>query len=76
MSSSKYPSSFLAENRRQPAIIGMVVVTTLSLLVVLIRLYARGHLIHELGWDDLTIAVAQVNLIRSLATCCGILMSI
>ncbi|KAI2732133.1 hypothetical protein CBS147332_1272 [Penicillium roqueforti] len=60
MSSSKYPSSFLAENRRQLAIIGIVVVTTLSLLVVLIRLYARGHLIHELGWDDLTIAVAQL----------------
>ncbi|KAJ5178257.1 uncharacterized protein N7500_000956 [Penicillium coprophilum] len=60
MSSSEYSAVFLAEDRRQPAIIGMVVVTTLSLLVVLVRLYARGYLIHELGWDDLTIVIAQL----------------
>lgn len=63
MYSSEYSAAFLAEDRRQPAIIGMVVVTTLSLLVVLVRLYARWYLIHELGWDDLTIGVAQVNML-------------
>ncbi|OQE44232.1 hypothetical protein PENCOP_c002G07565 [Penicillium coprophilum] len=60
MSSSEHSAVFLAEDRRQPAIIGMVVVTALSLLVVIVRLYARGYLIHELGWDDLTIVIAQL----------------
>ncbi|KAJ5200426.1 ATPase P-type K/Mg/Cd/Cu/Zn/Na/Ca/Na/H-transporter [Penicillium cf. griseofulvum] len=59
MSSPEY-SAFLAEGRRQQAIIGMVVVTTFSLLVVLVCLYARRYLIHELGWDDLTIVIAQL----------------
>ena len=63
MSSSQYLASFLAEDRRQPAIIGAVVVTALSFLVVLVRLYARGYLMHELGWDDLTIVIAQVSLL-------------
>ncbi|KAJ5952620.1 uncharacterized protein N7479_011033 [Penicillium vulpinum] len=60
MTSSEYSAVFLAEDRRQPAIIGMAVVTTLSLVVVLVRLYARGYLIRELGWDDLTIVIAQI----------------
>jgi hypothetical protein len=74
MSSSEY-SAFLAEDRRQPVIIGMVVVTTLSLLVVLVHLYARGYLIHELGWDDLTIVIAQVNM-YGIATSCMKLTSL
>ncbi|OQE33027.1 hypothetical protein PENFLA_c001G07266 [Penicillium flavigenum] len=60
MSSPEYSSAFLAEDRCQSAIVGMVVVTTLSFIVVVVRLYVRGWLIHELGWDDLTIVIAQL----------------
>ncbi|KAF3018697.1 hypothetical protein E8E15_006065 [Penicillium rubens] len=45
MSSSEYSPAFLAEDRRQRAIVGMVVVTMLSFI---------------LGWDDLIILVAQL----------------
>ncbi|KAJ6184184.1 hypothetical protein N7519_005485 [Penicillium mononematosum] len=51
MSSPEYSPAFLAEDCRQPAIVGMVVVTTLSFIVVVVRL---------LGWDDLTIMIAQL----------------
>lgn len=61
MASPQYTASFLAEDRRQPAIIGMSVVTALSFLTVLVRLYARGYLIRELGWDDILIVLAQVT---------------
>ncbi|KAJ5833374.1 hypothetical protein N7474_001685 [Penicillium riverlandense] len=55
-----YPPAFLAQDRRKPAAIGMVVTTALSTIVVLVRLYARGFLIRELGWDDYTIVIAQL----------------
>lgn len=61
MASPQYTASFLTEDRRQPAIIGMSVVTALSFLTVLVRLYARGYLIRELGWDDILIVLAQVT---------------
>ncbi|KAJ5782636.1 hypothetical protein N7457_004410 [Penicillium paradoxum] len=60
MSPPTYPAAFLAEDRRQPAIIGMVTVTVLSFIVVCVRLYARGYLIHELGRDDVAIVLAQL----------------
>lgn len=39
----------------------MVVTTALSTIVVSARLYARGYLIRELGWEDYTIVIAQVR---------------
>lgn len=61
--SSEYSAAWLAEDRRQPALIGIVVVTALSFIVVVVRLYARRVLIGELGYDDLFIVLAQVVLI-------------
>ncbi|KAJ5612068.1 hypothetical protein N7510_005262 [Penicillium lagena] len=60
MSTAHNSPAFLAQDRRKPAAIGMVVTTTLSTIVVLARLYARGYLIRELGWDDYTIVIAQL----------------
>ena len=54
-------AAYLAEDRRQPALIGIVVVTTLSFIVVMVRLYVRKFLIRELGWDDFFILLAQVS---------------
>ncbi|KAL1954750.1 hypothetical protein VTO42DRAFT_750 [Malbranchea cinnamomea] len=54
------PPEFLAEDRRRPAIIGMVSVTALSCVVVLVRLFARAYLIREMGRDDWLIILAQV----------------
>jgi hypothetical protein len=42
MSSSEYSPAFLAEDRRQRAIVGMVVVTMLSFIVVVVRLMLGG----------------------------------
>lgn len=58
--SPEYSAAYLAEYRRQPAMIGIMVVTALSFIIVMIRLYARRVLIRELGWDDLFISLAQV----------------
>jgi hypothetical protein len=57
---STYSAAYLAEDRRKPALIGITFVTALSFTVVMVRLYARRFLIHELGWDDLFILLAQV----------------
>lgn len=50
----------LAQDRGWPAVIGMVLVTVISTVVVVLRLYARGYVIHELGRDDYLITLAQV----------------
>ncbi|KAJ5923576.1 hypothetical protein N7454_008821 [Penicillium verhagenii] len=50
----------MSEDRGRSAIIGMYIVTALSTIVVLIRLYARGLLIRELGWDDYIIVFGQL----------------
>ncbi|PWY74281.1 hypothetical protein BO70DRAFT_354661 [Aspergillus heteromorphus CBS 117.55] len=50
--------AFLAEDRRPQARIGIAVVTALSALVVLVRVYARGFLIRSFGWDDGLICAA------------------
>ncbi|KAJ5633695.1 hypothetical protein N7528_001537 [Penicillium herquei] len=47
-------------SRGHAAEIGMYVVTALSTVVVLVRLYARGILIRELGYDDYIIVAAQL----------------
>lgn len=59
--SSLYTKEFLAEDRRQAAVIGMSVITALLLVIVSIQVYARGILIRELGWDDYLIILAHVN---------------
>ena len=61
MSTPQFSAAYLAEDRRQPAMIGIVVVTALSFIVVMIRLYTRRILIRELGWDDWFILMAQVR---------------
>ncbi|KAJ5784440.1 uncharacterized protein N7503_009652 [Penicillium pulvis] len=48
------------QDRGRSAIIGMYIVTALSTIVVLIRLYARGILIRELGRDDYLIVIGQL----------------
>ncbi|KAJ6095581.1 hypothetical protein N7486_006327 [Penicillium sp. IBT 16267x] len=48
------------QDRGRSAIIGMYIVTALSTIVVLIRLYTRGILIRELGWDDYLITIGQL----------------
>lgn len=60
MSAPHYSKAFLAEDRRTPAAIGMIVTTALSTVVIVVRLYARGRLIREMGWDDYLIVAAQV----------------
>lgn len=49
------------QDRGRSAIIGMYIVTALSTIVVLVRLYTRGVLIRELGWDDYLIVIGQVQ---------------
>lgn len=58
---STFSAAYLAEDRSKPALIGITFVTALSFVVVMVRLYARRFLIHELGWDDLFILLAQVR---------------
>ncbi|KAJ5358369.1 uncharacterized protein N7496_010782 [Penicillium cataractarum] len=67
--SSEYSAAYLAEDRRQLAMVGIVVVTALSFIVVMIRLYARRVLIRELGWDDLFILLAQLTSWATMALC-------
>jgi hypothetical protein len=69
--SAEFSAAYLAEDRRQPAVIGIVVVTALSFIVVVIRLYARRILIRELGLDDLFILLAQV-ILHLLINCCSV----
>lgn len=68
MSTPQFSAAYLAEDRRQPAMIGIVVVTALSFIVVMIRLYVRRILIRELGWDDWFILMAQVSLLLRLTS--------
>ncbi|KAL2801848.1 hypothetical protein BJX63DRAFT_416435 [Aspergillus granulosus] len=70
---TEYPPEYLAEDRRTPALIGVTVVTALSFIVVCVRLYARGILIRELGWDDLLIVAAQLTSWATMALCMMIL---
>jgi hypothetical protein len=49
------------KDRGRSATIGMIIVTILSTIAVLVRLYARGILIRELGWDDYLIVIGQVQ---------------
>ena len=65
---SEPSAAYLAEDRSQPALIGIVVVTALSAVVVIVRLYARRVLVRGLGWDDLFIVLAQVRLNHTLGT--------
>ncbi|KAJ5759130.1 hypothetical protein N7520_006286 [Penicillium odoratum] len=58
--SSQDSAAYVAENRGPSAITGMYIVTALSTTVVLIRLYARGIQIQELGRDDYLIVVGQL----------------
>ncbi|KAL4884313.1 hypothetical protein BJY04DRAFT_215287 [Aspergillus karnatakaensis] len=68
-----FSPEYLAEDRRTPAMIGIVVVTVLSFIVVVIRLYARRCLIRELGWDDYVIVLAQLVSWATMACCMMIL---
>ena len=52
---------FLAQDRRPEARIGLGVVTALSGVVVLIRVYARWFMIRSFGWDDGLICIAMVG---------------
>ncbi|RAK96824.1 uncharacterized protein BO80DRAFT_448986 [Aspergillus ibericus CBS 121593] len=51
---------FLAQDRRPQARIGIGVVTALSGVVVLIRVYAPWSLIRSFGWDDGLICIAML----------------
>ncbi|KAJ5654420.1 hypothetical protein N7490_001423 [Penicillium lividum] len=70
---STYSAAYLAEDRRKPAMIGITFVTALSFIVVMVRLYARRFLIHELGWDDLFILLAQLVSWATMCLCMMIL---
>jgi hypothetical protein len=63
MPSQEGSAAYLTEDRGEPALIAMYIVTALSTIVVLVRLYARGLLIRELGMDDYLIVFGQVNLL-------------
>ncbi|GKZ17773.1 hypothetical protein AbraCBS73388_010092 [Aspergillus brasiliensis] len=51
---------FLAQDRRPQARIGIGVVTALSGVIVLIRVYARWFMIRSFGWDDGLICMAML----------------
>lgn len=51
---------FLAQDRRPQARIGIGIVTALSGIIVLIRVYARWFMIRSFGWDDGLICIAMV----------------
>ncbi|KAL3481253.1 hypothetical protein BJX99DRAFT_243869 [Aspergillus californicus] len=70
---ASYSAAYLAEDRRLPALIGIVVVTVLSFIVVIVRLYARRVLIREVGWDDLLIVLAQLVSWATMGCCVMIL---
>ncbi|KAJ5650819.1 uncharacterized protein N7484_004542 [Penicillium longicatenatum] len=53
-------SEDMDKDRGRSATIGMIIVTIISTIVVLVRLYARGILIRELGWDDYLIVIGQL----------------
>lgn len=61
MASPQVSQAYLAENRGGQAELGIYIVTALSTVVVLVRLYARGFLIREVGLDDYLIIGAQVR---------------
>lgn len=58
---SAFPPEYLAEDRRHPALIGLIFVVALSGLVVLVRVYARWRVMKEFGWDDGLICFAAVS---------------
>ncbi|KAL4796253.1 hypothetical protein BDV19DRAFT_361281 [Aspergillus venezuelensis] len=70
---SELSPAFLADDRRTPAMVGIVVVTALSFIVVVIRLYARKCLVRELGWDDYFIVMAQLTSWATMSLCLMIL---
>ncbi|KAL4813479.1 hypothetical protein BDW67DRAFT_177784 [Aspergillus spinulosporus] len=70
---SEPSAAYLAEDRSRPALIGIVVVTALSAVVVIVRLYARRVLVRGLGWDDLFIVLAQLVSWATMALCSQIL---
>ncbi|KAL4772503.1 hypothetical protein BDW60DRAFT_216510 [Aspergillus nidulans var. acristatus] len=70
---SEPSAAYLAEDRSRPALIGIVVVTALSAVVVIVRLYARRALVRGLGWDDLFIVLAQLVSWVTMALCSQIL---
>ncbi|KAL4949780.1 hypothetical protein BDW69DRAFT_197797 [Aspergillus filifer] len=53
--------------------VGIVVVTALSFIVVVIRLYARKFLVRELGWDNYFIVMAQLTSWATMSLCLMIL---
>ena len=61
MDTSTMSATFLAQDRRPQAYIGIGVVTALSGVVVLVRSYARWRLIRHFGWDDGLICLAMVG---------------
>ncbi|KAL4899070.1 hypothetical protein BDW74DRAFT_189542 [Aspergillus multicolor] len=71
--SSELTPAYLAEDRSRPALIGIWVVTAISAMVVIVRLYARRVLIRGLGWDDLFIVLAQLVSWATMALCTQIL---
>ncbi|KAL4740242.1 hypothetical protein BDV11DRAFT_214525 [Aspergillus similis] len=70
---SEPSAAYLAEDRSRPALIGIVVVTALSAVVVIVRLYARRVLVRGLGWDDFFIVLAQLVSWATMALCSQIL---
>lgn len=60
---SQFPPGYLEEDRSRPAYIGIIFATSLSFVVVLVRLYSRKFLVRDVGWDDYFIVMAQVSLL-------------
>ncbi|OOF99322.1 hypothetical protein ASPCADRAFT_160022 [Aspergillus carbonarius ITEM 5010] len=58
---------FLAQDRRPQARIGIGIVTALSGIIVLIRVYARWFMIRSFGWDDGLICIAMLTNIAVMA---------
>ncbi|EED11730.1 conserved hypothetical protein [Talaromyces stipitatus ATCC 10500] len=64
---SRLSPEYLAQDRRPQARIGISVVTVLSGIVVLVRVYARCKIIRSFGYDDGLICVAMLINIAIMA---------
>jgi hypothetical protein len=60
---SQLSAEYLAQDRRPQARIGISVVTALSGIVVLIRVYARYKFMKSFGYDDGLICLAMVTVL-------------
>lgn len=65
IASPKFPPTDGDDDRRATILAVVISMTLLSTATIILRVYTRIKVIHNLGWDDYTIVIAQVIRLRS-----------